>query len=190
MKRIKKISFNFLFVFFLTISVSIQISDLAIAGQEIRAGATFDHMRNFGEDVEYEDPNDPFAGSAFNDHNGDGIFTLDEFDESKLPKEDPDEVEVVDPDLSAPYSDEFTTGVDREIVENVLAGTTGVYRQNKGYHGEPLVDDYVTQELKTQQRFSDKWQDNAGETGDSSQAGSENKVHSVRNEVQGAVPLS
>ena len=81
-----------------------------------------------------------FDFGLWND-NGDGVLSIDEFTslQRRVPSDTADVDASVDPNLSSPYSDEFTLGVDREVVENVLAGATFVYRKQQN-----LLDDIDT----------------------------------------------
>jgi len=77
------------------------------------------------------------AGFLWWDDNQNGIRDLppvDSYQPWRIPQviTDPDKLtEWVDPDLSSPYTDEFTSGIQRELFKDFSAGLTFIYRENK-----------------------------------------------------------
>jgi hypothetical protein len=68
------------------------------------------------------------------DPNGDGIFQFGEqtnFRSNSFPGVD----RTIDPDLRAPMTNEFTIGLDHEIIDNVLVSVTGIFRGRDGDTG-------------------------------------------------------
>jgi hypothetical protein len=80
--------------------------------------------------VQQVNPND-LGGDyrSWTDRNGNNIAELDELGPSTRPYGG--RVNRIDPTLEQPYSDEFTLGVDREIVRNLSAGVTYYRRHNR-----------------------------------------------------------
>jgi len=80
--------------------------------------------------VQQVNPND-LSGDfrSWTDRNGNNIAELDELGPSTRPYGG--KVNKIDPSLKQPYSDEFSVGVEREIVRNVSAGVTYYRRNNR-----------------------------------------------------------
>jgi hypothetical protein len=80
--------------------------------------------------VQQVNPND-LGGDyrSWTDRNGNNNAELDELGPSTRPYGG--RVNRIDPNLEQPYSDEFTLGVDREIVRNLSAGVTYYRRHNR-----------------------------------------------------------
>jgi hypothetical protein len=80
--------------------------------------------------VQQVNPND-LGGDfrAWTDANGNDVAELDEL--GPPPRPYGGRVNRIDPGLEQPYSDEFTIGVDREIVPNLSAGVTYFRRHNR-----------------------------------------------------------
>jgi hypothetical protein len=68
------------------------------------------------------------------DPNGDGLFQFGE-QETFRSQYIPGEGTAIDPDLHAPMTNEFTFGIDHEIVDNVLLSVTGIIRGRDGDTG-------------------------------------------------------
>jgi hypothetical protein len=68
------------------------------------------------------------------DPNGDGLFQFGEQDSFRS-QYIPGEGTAIDPDLYAPMTNEFTFGIDHEIVDNVLLSVTGIIRGRDGDTG-------------------------------------------------------
>lgn len=80
--------------------------------------------------VQQVNPND-LGGDfrSWTDRNGNDVAELDELGPSTRPYGG--RVNRIDPALEQPYSDEFTVGIDREIVSNLSAGVTYFRRHNR-----------------------------------------------------------
>ena len=80
--------------------------------------------------VQQVNPND-LSGDfrSWTDRNGNNIAELDELGPSTRPYGG--KVNKIDPSLKQPYSDEFSIGIEREIVRNVSAGATYYRRNNR-----------------------------------------------------------
>jgi hypothetical protein len=80
--------------------------------------------------VQQVNPND-LGGDyrSWTDRNGNNLAELDELGPSTRPYGG--RVNRIDPNLEQPYSDEFTVGIDREIVPNLSAGVTYYRRHNR-----------------------------------------------------------